>query len=133
MVRLLRLFPLIPLLVLAPPVSASGGESGGAGGGAAALEMQPLSVPIVDGSRMVGRLDLVLLVEPDPKAPMTFAAPVVRAALYAAAAEFARLNVSTRLPVDASKLSHMLDKAAHDADPAAARVLLIEVRTTPAG
>ncbi|MBW4330449.1 hypothetical protein KY084_06120 [Stakelama sp. CBK3Z-3] len=127
MSRLLRLLPAAPLLFLAPPLWAAEGEAAGAG----VTQLDPFHVPIVDGSRIVGRLDLLVAVEPDAQGHGPIVQPVVRAALFSAMIEFARLHASTRLPIDVGALSGALDNAVQQAHGGAGKVLLLEVRTYP--
>ncbi len=113
-------------------VAAPAGAAGGGGGDAAVVPLCKFRVPIIDAGRLDGDLELELAITPadgvDAGALGT-AQPALRAAMLL---DFAQLNASPRVAVDAEALAHMLDAAAHAADPQAGHVLILEVRTSPA-
>ena len=123
--RFLRLFPAIPMLVMTPLAHAE--ED--AAGDPTPLRMEPLRIPVVDGGRIVARLDLIVALAPDPKTHAPIVEPVLRAAIFAACVEFARLNVSTGLPVNVLALSRSIDEAVRDAGGGGVRPLILEIRT----
>lgn len=116
-------------------VAAPAGAAGGGGGDAAVVPLGKFRVPIIDAGRLDGDLELELAITPaagvDAGALGT-AQPALRAAMLSALLDFAQLNASPRVAVDAEALAHMLDAAAHAADPQAGHVLILEVRTSPA-
>ncbi|MFL9841586.1 hypothetical protein ABS767_11475 [Sphingomonas sp. ST-64] len=117
------------LLAIAAPVGASGGESGGV------VPLGTFNVPIVDGGRIDGSLQLALAIAPAAgadAAQLGAAQPAIRAAVLGAVLDFAQLRASPRVAVDADALSRALDAAAHSVDPAAGHVLILEVRTRSA-
>lgn len=111
-----------------PGALAAGG--GGAAEGLHLVPMDEIRVPIVEGNRADGALQLKLvLVLPDAAAveQSTAALPALRATTLAAALEFARLYASPMMPVDAAKLAEGLTAALHAQDPRIERVLITEV------
>jgi len=100
--------------------------------GPALVTMKEIVVPIVDGSRAYGRLRirLVLLAhDASAVAPLEARMPELRETALIAAAEFARFYASPFAPIDAARLAKDVGAAlaAHDADRAITRVLLIGV------
>lgn len=128
-----RLATAAALLALATPAGASGGGEGG--GGAAVVPLGKFRVPIIDAGRMDGDLQLDLAITPAEgvvPAQLEAVQPALRAAMLAALLDFAQLEASPRVAVDAASLSHALDAAAHAADPVAGHVLILGVRAAPA-
>lgn len=118
-------------------------SAGGAGPGAAAdpagapalVDMTAMAVPIVDGDRIQGTLQVRLMLnatDDGAAAKATEAMPRLRAAALTAMLEFARLYASPFRPVDAERLSRELDAAVEREAPGAAQVLLVEVVARPA-
>lgn len=117
------------LLALAAPAGAAGG------GSSEVVSLGTFNVPIIDGGRVDGSLQLELAVTPADRADVQqlgAAQPALRAAVLGAVLDFAQLRASPRVAVDADALSQALDAAARAADPAAAHVLILEVRTRSA-
>lgn len=109
-------------------LQASGG--GDAEGGLHLVPMDEIRVPVVEGSRADGTLQLKLvLVAKDAAAAEAAKAdlPQLRAASLAAALEFARLYASPMLPVDAERLAADMIAAIHHQDDRICRVLVVEV------
>tara|TARA_B100000678_G_scaffold164433_1_gene137278 strand:- start:122 stop:514 length:393 start_codon:yes stop_codon:yes gene_type:complete len=123
--RFLRFFPAIAMLTMMPLAHAAESESAGE----TPLRMEPFRIPVVDGGRVVARLDLIVALAPDPKSHAPIVEPVLRAAIFAACVEFARLNVSSGLPVNVVALSRSIDEAVRDAGGGGVRPLILEVRT----
>lgn len=109
-------------------LQASGG--GEAGGGMHLVPMDEIRVPVVEGSRADGTLQLKLvLVAKDAAAAEAATAdlPQLRAASLAAALEFARLYASPMMPVDVERLAEDMTAAIHHQDERIGRVLVVEV------
>lgn len=125
------IFLLTAGLSLAPATTAALAAGDGEGGGELHLvEMDELSVPIVDASRADGALRIKLVLETvDGSAAARAAAelPTLRAASLAAAVEFARLYASPMAPVDAERLATDMTAALHEQDKGISRVLIVEV------
>lgn len=126
-----RLTAAAALIAMAAPA----GAAGGGGGDAAVVPLGKFRVPIIDAGRMDGDLELDLAITPADgadAATLGAAEPALRAAMLSALLDFAQLNASPRFAVDAEALAKALDTAAHEADPQAGHVLILEVRTSPA-
>lgn len=125
-----RLTAAAALIAMAAPA----GAAGGGGGDAAVVPLGKFRVPIIDAGRMDGDLELDLAIAPADgadAAALGAAEPALRAAMLSALLDFAQLNASPRFAVDAEALAKALDTAAHEADPQAGHVLILEVRTSP--
>lgn len=126
-----RLAAAAALVAMAAPA----GAAGGGGGEAAVVPLGKFRVPIIDAGRVDGDLELDLAVAPADgadAAALGGSEPALRAAMLSALLDFAQLNASPRVAVDAEALAKALDTAAHAADPHAGHVLILEVRTSPA-
>ena len=101
---------------------------------AALVGLEPISVPIVDGGRINGSLDVRLTIRPVEGGGDALAAamPHLRAAAREVLSEHARLHASPWQAVDASQLVSTLTASVKRAAPKADKVLLIEVRAHPA-
>lgn len=108
-------------------------RASGAGAGAADLHLVPMDliqVPVVEGNRADGTLQLkMVLVTRDAAAAdkATADMPRLRASSVAAALEFARLYASPMMPIDAMRLSEDMTAAVHQQDQAISKVLIVEV------
>lgn len=94
------------------------------------VDMPMVSVPIIDGGRVEGALQVKLAMNaagPGEVDRVTAALPRLRSAALVTLVEFARLHASPFRAVDNEKLSASLDKALRQAEPAVASVLLLEV------
>lgn len=98
----------------------------------AVVAIGTLAVPVVDGGRVDGTLEAKVAVRASDADTVSARLPILRASLRSAMAEEARLRVSPWQAVDAAELSVALDRAARKTLPAAAGVLLLEVRARPA-
>jgi hypothetical protein len=113
-------------------------RASGAGGGAEGLHLVPMEVirvPVVEGNRADGTLQVKLvLVAKDGAAAgeATADLPQLRATSVAAALEFARLYASPMLPVDVKRLSEDMTAAIHHQDQRISRVLVVEVMASRA-
>lgn len=113
-------------------------HASGANGGADGLHLVPMTeiqVPVVEGNRAGGTLQLkMVLVTRDAAAADKAAAemPRLRAGSVAAALEFARLYASPMLPVDVKRLSEDITAAIHQQDQRISQVLIVEVMARPA-
>lgn len=119
-------------LLLAPGTPGALAAGGGAGlaDGLHLVPMDEIRVPIVEGNRADGalQLKLVLVVADAAAVEESIAAlPTLRATSLAAALEFARLYASPMMPVDAEKLAADMTLALHAQDPRIDRVLVVEV------
>lgn len=126
-----RLAAAAALIAMAAPA----GAAGGGGGDAAVVPLGKFRVPIIDAGRVDGNLELDLAIAPADgadAAALGASEPALRAAMLSALLDFAQLNASPRIAVDAEALAKALDTAAHAADPHAGHVLILEVRTSPA-
>lgn len=125
-------------LALASALVAPGGAaqaSEGEEGTLPFVSMDEVTVPIIDGARADGRLRFQLVLEakdPATAQALTAAMPVLRAAAVSAGVEFARLYASPRTPVDARRLAAQMTAALQAQRPGIRRVLLVQVRATPA-
>ena len=109
-------------------LNASGG--GGAPDGLHLVPMDEIRVPVVEGSRADGTLQLKLVLVAKDSASAEGATadlPQLRAASVAAALEFARLYASPMLPVDVKRLTDDMTAAIHHQDARIGRVLVVEV------
>tara|TARA_B100000678_G_C18048333_1_gene437582 strand:- start:81 stop:488 length:408 start_codon:yes stop_codon:yes gene_type:complete len=119
-------------LLTAVPLSSAAG-SGGGGGGASdgdLVEMDAISVPIIDGARVQGTLHFRLVLEARDEAAAAKLAgdlPGLRSEALLAGIEFSRLRASPFLAVDARELSAEMTHALQARDDGIARVLLVEV------
>ena len=120
------------LVILPAALALMGARSAepGAAADAAIVSMEPFSVPIVDGGRVQGMLDvkLALRAAATDASELDSAMPGLRAAVRSAVAEHARLYASPWQAVDAAALTGALDKAAAVSSPVATTVLVTEVR-----
>jgi hypothetical protein len=110
--------------------AASASESGGGAGGLHLVEMEQVSVPIIDGDRADGTLQFKLVLETkDDEAAkrVTATLPMLRATTLSAGIEFARLYASPMLAPDARRLATELTAALQTEDAGISRVLLVEV------
>ncbi|MBB4840154.1 hypothetical protein HNP52_003246 [Sphingomonas kyeonggiensis] len=107
---------------------ASGG--GAAGEGLHLVQMEEVTVPIIDADRVNGVLRFKLVIDAgtaETATKLNGEMPVLRAATVAAGLEFARLNASALRAVDAQQLDHDLTAALKAAEPGLVRVLIVEV------
>lgn len=123
-----RLIPIAiaGLLAVSPALAA---EEGGLAPGLIAVE--PITVPIIDGGRLRGTLRFTVVLDAgsaEAAGPVAAIMPQNRAALLAAAMEFARLCVSAEAPVDVARLASDLRTAVRAASPGVRNVLIVEVR-----
>ena len=94
------------------------------------VQMDEINVPIVDSNHVDGALRLKLVIDVnDPTASdrLRQSMPALREAALGAALEFARLQASAYAPVDVAALDTALTSAVSAVDPAASRVLIVEV------
>lgn len=120
----------LALLLSVPGAAASASEGGGGAEGLHLVEMDDVSVPIIDGTRADGTLRFKLVLEAKDEAAahqVTATLPQLRATSLSAGIEFARLYASPMLPVDARRLASDLGAALQAQDHGIARVLLVEV------
>lgn len=92
--------------------------------------MDEISVPIIDASRVDGVLRVTLVLQAHDTAGVAALErkmPELRAAALAEAIEFARLYASPYTPVDAGKLVAALTPALRRVAPAIKRVLIVKV------
>ena len=122
-------------LFAAAPLAAAAEEGGESEPGHGALvEMEAITIPIIDGARLEGTLRFRLVLEShDDEAASRLAAdlPGLRSEALAAGAEFSRLRASPFLAVDAHRLSVELTDALRARDDGIAKVLLVEVTARP--
>ena len=118
-------------LLAAAPLSSVAGSGGGGGGSEGDLvEMEAISVPIVDGARLQGTLHFRLVLEArDAEAAAHLSSDLagLRSEALLTGMEFSRLRASPFLAVDAHELSEEMTHALRARDDGIARVLLVEV------
>lgn len=126
-----RLLALGAALAAVPLCGAAGERTGSAGGSALYLvPMDELTVPIVDGPRMSGRLRVKLVLQATDATTaqrLRTDAPGLREAAVAAATEFGRLYASPSAAVDARRLVDDLDRSLRTRRREIAHTLLVEV------
>lgn len=123
------------LLSAAATLLLSGGaarasEEGEGAGGLHLVPIEEIRVPVVEGNRADGTLQMKLVLVAKDAASASEASadlPLLRATSVAAAIEFARLYASPMLPVDVKRLSEDMTAAIHHQDPRISRVLVVEV------
>jgi len=117
--------------VLAAGVIATGAHASGESSTTTQfVQMDEISVPIVDSNRVDGALHLKLVIDvADPTAAerVRQALPALREAALGAALDFARIQASAYAPVDVASLDTTLTSAVTAVDKAASRVLIVEV------
>lgn len=94
------------------------------------VPIEEIAVPIVGTDRIEGLLSVKLVIEAadaDAAAEMAGRLPELRAASIAATLEFSRLYASAFAATNAEQLRHDLTAALRRANPAVARVLVVEV------
>jgi len=94
------------------------------------VDMDEISVPIVDGSRVDGTLHVKLVIDAanaDAASRLSENLPALRQAALSASLEFARLQASAFAPVDVSALDAALTGAISAVDKAGSHVLIVEV------
>lgn len=94
------------------------------------VDMDEISVPIVDGSRVDGTLHVKLVIDAadaDSASRLSDNRPALRQAALSASLEFARLQASAFAPVDVSALDAALSGAISAIDKAGSHVLIVEV------
>lgn len=111
-------------------------SAGGAANGPApepmVVDMSQVAVPIIDGDRVEGMLQVRLALNTADSAgvdQVTAALPKLRSATVVALVEFARLYASPFRAVDSDRLSRTLSDSLRKAEPAVTEVLLLEVTT----
>ncbi len=122
-------------ILAALPLSSAAGSGGGGGGDGSLVEMEAISVPIIDGAKVQGTLHFRLVLEAHDDAAAERLAgdlPGLRSEALMAGVEFSRLRASPFLAVDARRLSADLTEALHARDEGVSRVLLVEVSAKPA-
>ena len=98
------------------------------------VQMEEISVPIIDGDRLDGAFKLnVVLSMPDAAAAEHASAdmPRLRSASLAAALEFSRLYASPMRAVDTELLSESLTEALQADGSGVSRVLIVKVAARP--
>jgi len=124
------LVPTALALVLALPGAPASASDGGEAGGEHLVEMDELTVPIIDGARTDGTLRFKLVLEAKDEVAakrLTAALPILRATTLSAGIEFARLYASPMMPLDARHLATEMTTALQAQDAGISRVLLVEV------
>jgi len=94
------------------------------------VDMDEISVPIVDGARVDGTLHVKLVIDAadaESANRLNENQPALRQAALSASLEFARLQASAFAPVDVSALDAALSAAISAIDKAGSRVLIVEV------
>lgn len=130
-----RNFLFASALLAALPLSAATGADGSKDEGTLApsgelVPMEAISLPIIDGARLLGTLNFELVLETGEGTSadmLTSEMPVLRAEALAAGAEFSRLSASPFVAVDAQRLSDELTLALRAQQPGIGRVLLVKV------
>ena len=126
-----KLLP-VTLALLAVPggtATASGG-GGGASGELHLVDMDELSVPIIDGDRADGMLEFKLVLEArndEAAQKLKETTPMLRSVALSTGIEFARLYASPMMPLDARHLATEMTRALQAQDAGITRVLLVEV------
>jgi hypothetical protein len=122
---------LIAATVLAAGVMATGAHAADESSATTQfVEMDTISVPIVDSNRVDGALHVKLMI--DVADPVTAERlrknmPALREAALGAALDFARVQASAYSPVDVASLDTALTSAVGSVDKAASHVLIVEV------
>lgn len=117
-------------MALGMATTSAGGAANGPVEEPMLVDMTGLSVPIVDGDRIEGMLQVRLAVNAVTPAgidKVNAAMPRIRATALGTIAEFARLYASPFRAVDNDRLSRALNEALRKAEPGLGDVLLIEV------
>lgn len=99
------------------------------------MPMAEISTPIIDASRLDGQLKVLATLQTDNPQMLPVLredSPQLRADLYAAALEFARIYASGLRAVDAQRLGDDLTAAAKRSHPEVSRVLIIRLSAEPA-
>lgn len=118
--RLLTIIPLAFGLIGAKSPSAAAGPEG-------MVDLGTIAVPIVDGGRVQGALEVRLALtsgsDLEPRAPL------LRAAAREALSEYARLHASPMQAVDVALLASSVEQACRRSVPDLDRLLLLEARS----
>lgn len=98
------------------------------------VPIEPISIPIVDGDRIDGKLNytLVIMVEDDETMKrLSGSGAALRAAALRGGLDFARLYASSFTAVDAGMLMENLTRAMKEEDEGITELLLVEVSAFP--
>jgi hypothetical protein len=110
--------------------TSAGGAASGPTGEPMLVDMSQVAVPIIDGDRVQGMLQVRLAFNTADSAgvdQVTAALPRLRSATVVTLVEFARLHASPFRAVDSDRLSRALSDSLRKAEPAVTEVLLLEV------
>ncbi|AMO72594.1 hypothetical protein [Sphingorhabdus sp. M41] len=97
--------------------------------------LDPVSVPIIDGGRLEGRLDFTVVIAARDSASaedLDGNVAKLRDTLIDAALDFSSLYASSKTPVDARLLVAKLQAAMLAKDPRVAAIYLVDVSARPA-